>query len=78
MFDPYYTKRVVTMISSSYPIRKKLCRGVIISKSIHNVKMPMQYTELLKAVNDKIVLKDFVIFRLFVQNIDCVTTLEPP
>ena len=42
--------------------------------------MPMQYTEILKVVkkNEKFHQKNFDIFLIFAQNIDCGYTLEPP
>ena len=41
--------------------------------------MPMQYTEIFEVVkNENFQLKNFVIFLIFAQNIDCGYTLEPP
>ena len=41
--------------------------------------MPMQYTEIFKVVkNENFQWKCFDIFNMFVQNIDCGYTLEPP
>ena len=41
--------------------------------------MPMQYTEMFKVVKMKIFSsKNFDIFLIFAQNIDCEYTLEPP
>ena len=41
--------------------------------------MPMQYTEILKVVqNENFQWKFFDIFLIFAQNIDCGHTLEPP
>ena len=41
--------------------------------------MPMQYTELFKAVKNEIFQWEFLdIFLIFAQNIDCGYTLEPP
>ena len=45
----------------------------------HYENMPMQYTEIFKVVkNENFHLKDFDIFLIFAQNIDCGYTLEPP
>ena len=45
----------------------------------HYENMPMQYTEILRALKIEICqLKMFDIFLIFAQNIDCVYTLEPP
>ena len=41
--------------------------------------MPMQYTEIFKVVkNENFQYKIVAIFLIFVQNIDCGYTLEPP
>ena len=41
--------------------------------------MPMQYKEIFKVVKyENFPLKNFDIFLVFAQNIDCVYTLEPP
>ena len=41
--------------------------------------MPMQYKEIFKVVkNENFPLKNFDIFLIFAQNIDCGYTLEPP
>ena len=45
----------------------------------HYENMPMQNTEILKVVkNEKFHQKNFDIFLIFAQNIDCGYTLEPP
>ena len=47
-------------------------------KSIHYKNMPMQYTEISKAVkNENFQQKKIDIFLIFAQNIDCGYTLEP-
>ena len=41
--------------------------------------MPMQYTDIFKVVkNENFQWKNFDIFLIFAQNIDCGYTLEPP
>ena len=46
---------------------------------LHYENMPMQYKEIFKVVkNKKFPLKNFDIFLIFAQNIDCGYTLEPP
>ena len=41
--------------------------------------MPTQYAEIFKVVkNENFQLKNFDIFLIFAQNIDCGYTLEPP
>ena len=54
-----------------------------ITKSIqmfaHNENLPMQYTEIFKALKiENFQLKNFDSFLIFAQNIDCRYTLEPP
>ena len=45
----------------------------------HYEYMPMQYTEIFKVVkNENFQLKNFDIFLIFAQNIDCGYKLEPP
>ena len=45
----------------------------------HYENMPMQYKEIFKVVkNENFPLKNFDIFLIFAQNIDCGYTLEPP
>ena len=45
----------------------------------HYENMPMQYTEMFKVVKMKIFSsKNFNIFLIFAENIDCGYTLEPP
>ena len=45
----------------------------------HYEDMPMQYTEIFKVVkNENFQWKNFDIFLIFAQNIDCGYTLEPP
>ena len=47
--------------------------------AFHYENMPMQYTEIFKAVkNENFQKKIFAIFLIFAQNIDCGYTLEPP
>ena len=46
---------------------------------LHYENMPMQYKEIFKVVkNENFPLKNFDIFLIFAQNIDCGYTLEPP
>ena len=46
---------------------------------LHYENLPMQYTEIFLALKIEIFqLKDFDIFLIFAQNIDCGYTLEPP
>ena len=46
---------------------------------IHYENLPMQYTEILLALKiENFLLKNFDIFLIFAQNIDCGYTLEPP
>ena len=46
---------------------------------LHYENMPMQYTETFKVVkNENFQYKNFDIFLIFAQNIDCGYTLEPP
>ena len=45
----------------------------------HYENMPIQYKEIFKVVkNENFPLKNFDIFLIFAQNIDCGYTLEPP
>ena len=45
----------------------------------HNENMPMQYTEtIFGCKNENFHWKNFDIFLIFAQNIDCGYTLEPP
>ena len=45
----------------------------------HYENLPMQYKEIFKIVkNENFPLKNFDIFIIFAQNIDCGYTLEPP
>ena len=47
--------------------------------SFHYENTPMQYTEILKVVkNENLHQKNFDIFLIIAQNIDCGYTLEPP
>ena len=56
--------------------------GVFISLDLtvsHYENIPMQYKEIFKVVkNENFPLKNFDIFLIFAQNIDCGYTLEPP
>ena len=46
---------------------------------LHYENMPMQYTEIFKSVKiEKFQKKNFDIFLIFAQNINCGYTLEPP
>ena len=46
---------------------------------VHYENMPMQYKEIFKVVkNENFPLKNFDIFLIFAQNIDCGYSLEPP
>ena len=55
---------------------KNLC---ILHGQVHYEKLPMQYTDIFKVVkNEKFQWKNFDIFLIFTQNIDCGYTLEPP
>ena len=52
---------------------------VLCSTPTHYENTPMQYTEIFKAVkNENFQKKNFDIFPIFAQNIDCGYTLEPP
>ena len=45
----------------------------------HYENLPMQYTKIFNVVkNEKFQKKNFAIFLIFAQNIDCGYTLEPP
>ena len=49
------------------------------SHTNHYENLPMQYKEIFKVVkNENFLLKNFDIFLIFAQNIDCGYTLEPP
>ena len=51
----------------------------LVAHLIHYENMPMQYKEIFKVVkNENFPLKNFDIFLIFAQNIDCGYTLEPP
>ena len=48
-------------------------------QAFHYENLPMQYTEIYKVLkNEKFQYKNFDIFLIFAQNIDCGYTLEPP
>ena len=47
--------------------------------SLHNENMPMQYTEIFKAIkNENFQQKNFDSFLIFAKNRDCGYSLEPP
>ena len=57
----------------------KMATMPIYGKNFHYVNMPMQYTAIFHGCkNDNFQMKNFDIFFLFAQNIDCGYTLEPP
>ena len=51
----------------------------LLCKTSYYENMPMQYNEIFKIVkNENFHWKNFDIFHIFAQNIDCGYTLEPP
>ena len=53
--------------------------AIMLHKVSHYKNLPMQYTEFFLALKIEIFqLKNFDIFLIFAQNIDCGYTLEPP
>ena len=59
-------------------MREELLTVALNHKTNNYKNMPMKYTEIFKVVkNEKFQVKNFDIFLIFAQNIDCGYTLEP-
>ena len=62
----------------SIQMSEELLTVALNHKTNHYENMPMKYTEIFKVVkNEKFQVKNFDIFLIFAQNIDCWYTLEP-
>ena len=64
---------------SGKPGKKPRLKNVFFVSDLHYENLPMQYTEICLALKiENFQLKNFVIFLIFAQNIDCGYALEPP